>query len=52
MIKIENGTNIKWTSKSGTAFYIHNINHKPVVYNQHGSPRKFTKEMAAAIELA
>lgn len=51
MTKIENGNNIKWTSKSGTVFYIHNINHKPVVFNQNGSPRKFTKEMAGEIEL-
>lgn len=52
MIKIENGKNIRWESKSGTVFYIHNINGKMVVFNKHNSLRKPTKEMLKEIELA
>lgn len=52
MIKIENGKNAKWISKSGTVFYIHNINGKMVVFNEHGSQRKPTKEMMATFELS
>ena len=52
MIKVENGKNIKWESKSGTVFYIHNINGQMVVFNRYGSARKPTKEMMQAIRLA
>lgn len=51
MIKIENGKNIKWESKSGTVFYLHNIDGKLVAFNKYGSPRKATKEMLKEIEL-
>ena len=51
MVELRNGENTKYTSKSGTIFWVHNINGSYYVENIHGSRRTATKEIKANIKL-
>lgn len=51
MIELENGKNVKFMSKNGTTYWVHNINGSYYVETKYGIKRGATKEIRSQIKL-